>query len=99
MRILCPPAAAIRSALFACSCPWIDAKSTTICVRGVVLIFNFGLGTTACSQDNILTASPSVEIPMTSISGMTEASSILATGRNMRFIPISRASIVAGRAH
>ena len=37
--------------------------------------------------------------PITSISGITEASSVLSSGRNIRFIPSSLASMVAGRAH
>jgi hypothetical protein len=36
---------------------------------------------------------------MTSISGITEASSILSYGRKIYFIPSSRANIAAGRAH
>lgn len=99
IRILCPPAAAMRSARFACACPWILEKSTVMCVRGTSVISRLGTGERDFSHDNISTASPSLDTLMTSISGMTDASSTFACGRNIRFIPISRASMVAGSAH
>lgn len=47
----------------------------------------------------ISTSSVSEDTAITSISGITDASWTLSLGRNIRFIPSSRASIAAGRAH
>lgn len=51
------------------------------------------------SPRSISTASESLDIQMISISGITDASAIFAIGRNIRFMPISRARIVDGSAH
>ena len=99
IRILCHHAAAMRSALFACSCPCILEKSTVICVRGMLWISRCGLAMIGRSPRSISTSSERVVTPMISIPGITEASAIFTVGRNIRFIPISRASIVAGSAH
>lgn len=100
ISILCPQAAAMRRARFACSCPMMSEKSgvyTRISFAiGSGLITHSGIGV---SPVRILTTSERLAIPMTSISGITDASSALSTGRNILFIPSSLASIVAGRAH
>ena len=100
MRILCPHAAAISRARFACSCPMISEKSgeytRASLATGSGRITHGGIGVSPVS---ISTTSERLAIPMTSISGITDASRVLSTGRNTLFIPSSLASIVAGRAH
>lgn len=98
-RILCPPAAAMRSALFACSCPMICEKSTLVLCNCDSIIVRFTHSGILLSPVSISTISESFSIPITSTSGITDASPVLSTGRNIRFIPSSRASIVAGSAH
>lgn len=98
-RILCPPAAAMRRALLACSCPMICEKSTLVLCNSDSIIVRFAHSGIFCSPVSISTISESFSIPITSTSGITDASCVLSTGRNIRFIPSSRASIVAGSAH
>ena len=74
-------------------------KSTFDLWRSIVSMAIFGVGVICISHDSILTASPSVETHIISISGITDASSTFALGRNICFIPISLANIVAGSAH
>ncbi len=62
---------------------------------GIGRMHHGGIG---LSPERILTASDKLAIPITSISGITEASGVLSIGKNIRFIPNSLASIVAGRA-
>lgn len=99
MRMLCPQAAAMRSARFACSCPWIEEKSTHIWLRGRLDMSSGGTGVSGFSPVRSATASRRDSSGMISTSGMTEASRAFSLGRNTLRIPISRASIVAGRAH
>lgn len=83
MMILCPHAADMMSALFACSCPWIDEKSIVIVERGMVDISSFTLFSRSFTPVSISTTSFRVFTAMTSISGMTEASGTFASGRNI----------------
>lgn len=99
MRRLCHPAAAIRRALFACSCPIISEKSVeNLGLYGVITV-RFTHSGMRIVPERYHTTSLSVSTGITSISGMTDASSVLSRGRNIYFIPSSRASIVAGSAH
>lgn len=98
-RILCPPAADIRRALLACSCPMICEKSMPVlCISDCIIIL-FDHSGIFSSPVSISTIFERFAIPITSTSGITDASPVLSNGRNIRFIPSSLASIVAGRAH
>ena len=99
MRILCPPAADMRSARFACSWPCIDAKSMVIVSRGRLMISSFSDFTISFTQVRVSMTSLRFSTPITSISGITDASGTFARGTNTCFIPSSLASITAGRAH
>ena len=99
MMILCPPAAAMMRALFACSCPWIVEKSIARVERGSDDISSFGLFTRGATPVSMSTTSWRLFTAMTSISGITDASGTFASGRNIYSYPSSRARIVAGRAH
>ena len=83
MMMLCPHAADMISALFACSCPWIDEKSIAIVERGRIDISSFGLFSRGFIPVSISITSLSLLTGMTSISGMIEASGTFASGRNM----------------
>lgn len=99
MRILCPHAAAMRRARLVCSCHITSEKSGEYLFSLFFSHSGFLVpGGIGVSPVRISTTSAKQLIPMTSISGITEASSVLSIGRNIRFIPSSLASIVAGRA-
>ena len=89
----------MRRARLVCSCHIISEKSGEYffslfsCHSGFLVPGGIG-----ASPVSILITSPRQAMPITSISGITEASSVLSIGRNIRFIPSSLARIVAGRA-
>jgi hypothetical protein len=99
MRRLCPPAAAMRRARFACSWPMISWKSTAVLDNIGSITVRFTHSGIGWSPVSISTASDKVATHITSISGMTLASRVLSIGRNILFIPSSRARMAAGRAH
>ena len=82
MRRLCPPAAAIRRARFACSCQMIWEKSTELLDRCDSITVRFNHSGIFLLPVSISTTSVSEVTHMTSTSGMTDASGALSIGRN-----------------